>query len=94
MLQKVTVGRWALSSYDEIAPPAIMAELREHAQTESRTLIVRGMAPTESSPEWSMCARLSQHQAETPAGTVVGPQQRMLIRSVWPARLSRELLVM
>ena len=32
MLQKVTVGRWALDSYDGIAPPAVMAELREHAQ--------------------------------------------------------------
>jgi glycosyltransferase involved in cell wall biosynthesis len=32
VLQKVTVGRWALDSYDGIAPPAIMAELREHAQ--------------------------------------------------------------
>jgi trehalose synthase len=32
VLQKVTVGRWALDSYDGIAPPAVMAELREHAQ--------------------------------------------------------------
>ncbi len=32
MLQKVTVGRWALDSYDGIAPAEIMAELREHAK--------------------------------------------------------------
>jgi trehalose synthase len=32
VLQRVTVGRWALDSYDGIAPPAVMAELREHAQ--------------------------------------------------------------
>jgi hypothetical protein len=32
VLQKVTVGRWALDSYDALAPAGIMAELREHAQ--------------------------------------------------------------
>jgi trehalose synthase len=32
MLQKVTVGRWALDSYDGIAPAEIMAQLREHAK--------------------------------------------------------------
>ncbi len=32
MLQKVTVGRWALDSYDPIAPAEIMAQLREHAK--------------------------------------------------------------
>jgi trehalose synthase len=32
VLQKVTVGRWALDSYDAIAPPGVMAELREHAR--------------------------------------------------------------
>ena len=31
MLQRVTVGRWALDSYDGIAPAEIMAQLREHA---------------------------------------------------------------
>ena len=31
-MQKVAVGRWSLDAYDGIAPAAIMAELREHAQ--------------------------------------------------------------
>ncbi len=32
MLQKVTVGRWSLDSYDGVAPEKTMRELREHAR--------------------------------------------------------------
>jgi len=33
VLQKVTVGRWSLDAYEDIAPEEIMQELREHAHT-------------------------------------------------------------
>jgi len=32
VLQKVTVGRWSLDAYQDIAPEEIMQELREHAR--------------------------------------------------------------
>jgi trehalose synthase len=32
MLTKVAVGRWAIDSYDGVAPAAVMDELREHAR--------------------------------------------------------------
>src|ERR1041385_8097590 len=33
MLQQVAVGRWAIASYEDIAPGEVMAELRERAAT-------------------------------------------------------------